>query len=106
MLENPEKLELRVCSFREARNLFQKTVLEKFVLAENLAKDLNGALAKMNIWVVGIREALLKGGLEGISQEKSLEILEKISESRKLLGQTNANAKLILENMLLAFSRK
>jgi len=69
MLENPEKLELRVCSFREARNLFQKTVLEKFVLAENLAKDLNGALAKMNIWVVGIREALLKGGLEGISQE-------------------------------------
>lgn len=106
MLANPEKLELRVKSLAEAEDLFRQTVMEKFTLAENFAKNPDDALARMNIWAVGIRKTLLEGGLAGISQEKSLEILEKISESQKLLKQTNANAKLILENMLLAFSQK
>jgi DNA polymerase-3 subunit delta' len=106
MLNDPEKLELKIKSLAEAKNLFQKTVLEKFILAENLAKDPSSTLEKMNIWMVGMRGMLLKGEWKEISREKSLEILEKISESQKLLNQTNANAKLVLENLLLAFSQR
>ena len=106
MLKNPEKLEFRIQSFKEAKNLFQKTVLDKFSLAESLAKDTNLALAKMNIWMIGIRESLLKGKADFATREKCLEIMEKISESQRLLKQTNANIKLILENLFLAFSKK
>lgn len=103
MLQNPEKLDFRIQTFKEAKNLLQETALNKFALAENLAKDSKVAFEKMNIWAVGIRESLLKGKADFTSQEKCLQILEKISESQKLLKQTNANARLILENMLLVF---
>jgi len=106
MLQNPEKLELRIQSFKEAKKLLQETVLNKFALAENLAKDSKLAFEKMNIWAVGIRESLLKGKTDFASQEKCLEILEKISESQRLLRQTNANAKLILENLFIVFAKK
>ncbi|MBU2028867.1 hypothetical protein KJ761_03175, partial [Patescibacteria group bacterium] len=106
MLEYPEKLEFRTQSFQEAQSLFQKTVMDKFSLAENLAKDINLALTKMDIWTVGIREALLKEKINFAPQEKCLEIMDKLNESQKFLKQTNANAKLILENLLLTFSRK
>lgn len=106
MLKNPEKLEFRIQSFKEAQGLFRKTVLDKFFLAENLTKDINLTLVKMNIWVVGIRESLLKGKTDFACQEKCLEIIDKIRESQRLLMQTNANAKLILENLFLIFSKE
>jgi DNA polymerase-3 subunit delta' len=106
MLQNPEKLELRIQSFQESKNLFQKTVLDKFALAESLAKDTGLALEKTNIWMVGIREALLKRKTDFASREKCLEIMDKINESQRLLKQTNANARLILENLFLVFSKK
>jgi len=106
MLDYPEELEFKIQSFREAVSLFSENVLNKFSLAESLAKDTSLALAKMNIWMVGIRESLLKGKIDFSSQEKCLEIMEKIGESQKLLKQTNANTRLILENLFLVFSKK
>lgn len=106
MLHNQEKLEFRIQSFKEIQGLFQKTVLDKFSLAENLAKDPGLTLAKMNIWTIGMRNLLLTGGNQLASREKYLEIMEKINESQKLLKQTNANAKLILENLFLTFSKE
>jgi DNA polymerase-3 subunit delta' len=106
MLQNPEKLNFQIKSFAEAKKLLQETILNKFSLAEDLAKDTDLALKKMNVWMVGIREALLKGKIDFASQEKCLEIIDKISESRRLLKQTNANARLILENLFLVFSKK
>jgi len=105
MLENSEKLEFKIQSFLEVQNLLYKTISDKFALAENLAKNPSLALVKMDVWIVGIRESLLKDELKGVSREKGLAILEKISESQGLLRQTNANIKLVLENMLLAFSQ-
>jgi DNA polymerase-3 subunit delta' len=106
MLRNPEKLNFQIQSFEEAKKLLQETVFNKFSLAENLAKDTDLALKKMSVWVVGIRESLLKGKADFASQEKCLEIIDKINESQGLLKQTNANARLILENLFLAFSKK
>jgi DNA polymerase-3 subunit delta' len=106
MLQNPEELEFKIHSLEELKKLLQETVLNKFALAENLSKDTGLALKKMNVWTVGIRESLLKGRTELASREKCLEIMEKISESQRLLKQTNANAKLILENLFLAFSKR
>jgi DNA polymerase III subunit delta' len=105
MLQNPEELKFKIQSFGELKNLSEETVLNKFSLAENLSKDTNLALRKMDVWTMGIRESLLKGKIDFFSQEKCLEIIDKISESQNFLKQTNANAKLILENLFLTFSR-
>ncbi len=106
MLQNPEELEFKIQSFQELKKLLPETVLNKFALAENLSKDTKLALKKMSVWMIGIRESLLKGKTDMATPKKWLEMMDKINESQKLLKQTNANAKLVLENLFLIFSRK
>lgn len=106
MLQNPGELEFKIQALEELKKLLQETTLNKFSLAESLSKDTGLALKKMDVWTVGIREALLKGQADFATQEKCLEIMDKISETRNFLKQTNANPRLILENLFLTFSKK
>jgi len=84
--------------------LFKKNFSDRFSLAARLSADVNIATKKLNLWLVIFRQVLLgRDGLVKISQSQSLKLIEKIDESLRLIMNTNANIKLVLENLFLNF---
>ncbi|MEK7598405.1 MAG: AAA family ATPase [Patescibacteria group bacterium] len=104
LVKNKPELDFRRESLEELKNLFAKNFSDRFSLAGRLSMDGNLAVRKMDLWLVVIRQALLgDGGLIKISKSQSLKLIEKIDESLRLIKNTNANIKLVLENLFLNF---
>lgn len=104
MISDEMELEKAKESFREFKELFSDSAGEKFALAEKLGNDVPSAIDKLKIWSAILRLPLLnKSDKIKISPKKSLHLLEEIEKSLERLGSSNANAKLILENLFLNF---
>lgn len=102
MMDDPGELAYREHAKEELRGLFSKNISEKFSLAEAWSKDVNEVLKKLELWQVMLREPMLsRGSAVFISPDKALVLIEETSESLQALKDTNANAKLILENLFL-----
>ncbi|EKE11494.1 MAG: hypothetical protein ACD_15C00073G0008 [uncultured bacterium] len=75
---------------------------EKFALAETWSKDVADLLKKMDIWMIFLRKAMLgEARIKNLSASRALRTIEEISTEIIKLRETNANAKLILENLFL-----
>jgi DNA polymerase III subunit delta' len=104
LLEDPMELEFRKKTFEEFKLIFNGNVEEKFSLAENLSKDEEIILKKLDIWLILLRKSML--GIDEkikITPLKSFKIIEKIISALETLRETNANSRLVLENVFLEF---
>jgi DNA polymerase-3 subunit delta' len=102
--DEPEELVFREKTGAEFKKLLRDNVSGRFALAENLSKDVPGLTVKLDLWLVLLRENILAGGAEpGISPEKALRLLEQVGDSLDTIKETNANARLVLENLFLNF---
>ncbi len=103
LIKNKSELEFRKNAAAELKILLNKSLAEKFALAEALGKDTREAAGKLNLWTVILRENLLGRDFSGRSQKKCFEIIEHIEKSLDLIKETNSSARLILENLFLHF---
>lgn len=104
ILSDQKELDFMKESFREFREIFSGHVADKFALAEKLSADVPSILNKLGIWSALLRVSLLgQNDKIKISPKKSLNILEEIEKSREILNSSNANAKLVMENLFLNF---
>jgi DNA polymerase III delta prime subunit len=71
------------------------SVAEKFDLAEEIASAENTA-AILDDWLLDLRSNILKNPNKNLSES-----IEKVMNAKSILVSTNANAKLILENLML-----
>jgi DNA polymerase-3 subunit delta' len=98
------ELEKKEALSRELDALLDSSVSEKFDLAESMSKDSLELAEKMDSWLVIFRDILLaKERRNAVSQHKSLEIISELENAIKILAGTNANPRLVLENLLLKF---
>lgn len=102
MVENKEELEYRLETNKELERLFQLNMSERMDWAQNAVKDLNMLRGKLNLWLVVFREIIL-GKSKLTSQPKAMRISQKLNDIILLLDDTNANPRLILENLLIEF---
>lgn len=104
LINNKEELILRREALSDLKNLFSQNVVDKFTMAENMAKDVNLTMKKINLWRVILREILLGRKMDiGANSEKALRVLSNIEKSLDLMRETNSNVRLILENLFLEF---
>ena len=79
-------------------NMSGMSVAEKFDLAEKIASSGN-AVAILDDWLLDLRSIILKNPDKNLSKS-----IEKIMGVRSILVSTNANSRLILENLMLQIS--
>ncbi len=104
LLHSPEAIIFYQEAKEELEQLFGATVSRKFSLAERLSKQPAQLIDKLNIWVIILRNKLKeKNNLSIASLKKIFFLIQKIEKSLKTIKETNANVKLILENLLLDF---
>lgn len=102
--KNSEDLQLLEKSKDEFAKLFTSNLAEKFVVAESLSQDTQKIKEQLESWTILLRQNIKAGGsFLQVSQEKTLEIIEKIAESLQLIRDTNSNARVVLENLFLKF---
>lgn len=101
MAEDQGELELREESLRDLDVAISARVYEKFYLAEALSKNVPLALEKLDFWVALLRKKMLED--EEPQRTRGLELIEKINASREIIKNTNANVRLVLENLFLEF---
>jgi len=104
MIDDPQEVEFRNESIKLLQNLIDQPTHQKFELAEQLSKDASMAEKHMNLWIMYLRQCLLgTKGYQFISQGRALLLVAKIAGALKILRETNANARLVLENLFLSF---
>lgn len=101
MAEDQGELELREESLRDLDVAISARVYEKFYLAEALSKNVPLALEKLDFWVALLRKKMLED--KEPQRTRGLELIEKINASREIIKNTNANVRLVLENLFLEF---
>jgi len=102
--KNAEMLEFRQETTGSLQKLCAQNMVEKFALAEEMAKDIELSIKKLDLWTVILREILLGQKTNVIvSAKKALKILDGLGRTSELLKTTNSNARLVLENLFLDF---
>lgn len=102
LLSSSQELEYRKEARRDLLLIASCSIGEKFDLADRLSKDISDLLKKMDIWIVFLRQAMLGNmRVRNFPPDKALATIEKISTEMMKLRETNANTKLILENLFL-----
>jgi DNA polymerase-3 subunit delta' len=102
-----DELQKRKEVLKEFRSLFSMSLNEKFFFAEQASKDIFELSQKMDLWIVILRKTMLgEKLLIDIFPNKGLDLIEKISDTKKILNTTNANARLAMENLLISFLKK
>lgn len=100
--ESGAELEFRREVFKEFTNIFSQNTFERMALAQVLADDIEMTVKKLNLWLVIIRESIVGENINEDFTGKKIELLEKIEKSLNLITGTNANAKMVLENLLIS----
>jgi len=102
IIEDESELKQKEEESRQFEKIFFMNLAEKFSLSEEMSKNTSSLVDKLNLWLVMARKFLLEGSCTPkISQEKTLKVINKIEESLKALRETNANARLVLDNLFL-----
>lgn len=105
---NPFEKEADAALTVEFRKILKMSLTEKFVLAENLSKNVPEILTLLDSWTVILRENIFKKEKNiqldlGINSAQALEAIEEIGKTTLSLKETNANARCLLESLFLKF---
>lgn len=99
---NKESLEYVRQAKKDLLAVSNGNIGEKFAMAETWSKDTNDLLRKMDLWLIFLRKVMLgKVSTRNFPPDKALRAIEDISSEMAKLRETNANARLILENLFL-----
>lgn len=94
-----EKLEARKNDLEYLKKFQEAGINERLKLAEKMASDTAKAVKKLEFWTWVIRlESLKNDNRQGFFSFKTIEKIEKSLETMK---DTNANTRLVIENLLL-----
>ena len=97
------ELEKRKIIQQKIENIFNQNLTERFSLAEDMSKDKEASRQELGLWIIFLRQLILKKNNLNIPASKTLQIIEKIEESLEIMRDTNSNTRLVLENLLLKF---
>lgn len=99
MKENKEEFNTRKKDFKELSEFSSLGINARFGLAEKMAANLTETFKKLEFWMWIIRlESRKKGLSDGFFNFKTI---EKIDKALKTIENTNANARLAIENLFL-----
>lgn len=102
--ENHAELAFRQEAAEELEKLLAQNVIDKFSLAEEMTKDGELLVKKLNLWMVIFREIILgQMTVRAMTKAKALNLLDRTEKSLKAIQDTNANTRLLLENLFLNF---
>ena len=99
MKEDREELDSRRKDFEELENFSSRGINEKFGLAEKMSANPAEAVKKLEFWMWIIRLEAKKG-----NQNRSFfgfKTIEKIEKALETIKNTNANVRLVIENLFL-----
>lgn len=104
MAEDPNELKRRQEAEKELCGLISSNVSDKLALAEKMGKDVPAMAEKLSYWSITLRENLM-GRRRSISfsSSRSLSLISEIEKSLGIIRETNSNARLVLENLLINF---
>jgi DNA polymerase III subunit delta' len=94
-------LDYREETLAELKKIFKQNLAENFLLLEEMSKDKEEVIRKLNLWIIVLRQTLLGQNLLALEPMRALKSLEAITASLAILRETNSNTRLILENLLL-----
>ncbi len=103
LMQDENEMEFRKKALNHFKILFGKDINQKFILAEELSKNQTVAIFELEIFLVLLRSSLLDLGKIKLPQEKSFRLIEKIASGIETIKNTNANCRLVLENIFLDF---
>ena len=89
---NPEKMDWFRDSKRDLQQVMNGTLNEKLKLAERLSKNVPEAIRNLEFWLWELHVDF---------SQKNISVSEKISEAIDKIKNTNANARLVLENLFI-----
>lgn len=101
-----EKKQLSDCqkTVRSLKEILQKNLNDKFILAEELSKNPAGLIYRLEFWLIIFRKNILgENNFLNITSEKALDLIGQIEKTILCLKETNANSRLALENLFLNF---
>lgn len=97
-------LETRLETVKEFHAVYGGNLYERFCWAEREAKNVPLLIDKLRLWTVILREYILgKEQRDSLSRGKALRWIMEIEKSLRVLQETNSQARLVLENLLLTF---
>ena len=99
MAREKERLEYYVDSYEQFRKFFSMDLNQRLSFAEKMSKDVSVAIGTLNVW----NWILRKEGLGDGDRELGATYLKisAIEDSMATLKSTNANPRLVLENLLI-----
>lgn len=97
--QNDEELAFRLEAVEDLNKIISGSINEKFILAEELSKDINRTSEKLNCWLWEMRKKALSA--EDSERKNIYAGMGKIQKSLETLKNTNANGRLVLETLFL-----
>lgn len=105
--ENQEKIDLFNNSIDDIISLFNSKMKKRFEYAEKFKDDKGKINAIIDIWERFLRREMLikifnyKGSMLNCSLQKVKEIIDELEKMKYMIENSNANKKLLLENLLI-----
>lgn len=103
-LHSKKELEEKKEIIKEFQSLLSMPLNEKLFLAEQLSKNTPQLLAKIDLWIILLRNAVL--GLKSfvsMPPVRALKLIEEIEKTKKIINSTNSNVRLAIESLFLEF---
>jgi len=102
--EDEEEFSMRRRTLADLRKLPSLNINQRLNMAEELSKNIVQAVKKLELWIWIMRlEELEKAESQSFSKGGNFNRIEMIEKSLAVLQQTNANSRLVLENLLINF---
>jgi DNA polymerase-3 subunit delta' len=98
-----DELEKRKKIRQKIENLMKQNLAEKFSLAEEMSKNKEELRQELGLWIIFLRQVLLQTSNSESARKKLLKIIEETEKSLEIMRDTNANARLALESLMLEF---
>lgn len=95
-LEDQESLEDKKKDFEVFRKFSKMGINERLKMAEKMSANSPEAVKKMEFWMWMARQESLQNG-----NSKGFEVIEKIEKTLEIIKNTNANVRLVIENLFL-----
>jgi DNA polymerase-3 subunit delta' len=98
-----EMFDLKKKEYQEFRSIFRSDLSDKLEWAEKQSKDISRAVGALEMWIWFLRVSAYKS----VGDQKKIKaiygIIEKIQKAISKLENSNANGRLVLENLLINF---
>jgi len=102
LLENKNEFLRRQEAKKELQNIISANISDKMAFAEKAGKNSPELLEKLNWWIVCFRGNMFgEKKTINFSEDKTLKVIENIEKSIGTIRETNSNARLVLENLLI-----